>query len=72
MRTQAALHIAVESFPMAFDITVQNDLKKLRRGLNALETKVAPQATIRTLNRVAESAKVVLVHKHTETSLALS
>ncbi len=43
---------------MAFDITVQNDLKKLRRGLNALETKVAPQATIRTLNRVAESAKV--------------
>ena len=42
----------------AFDITVQNDLKKLRRGLNALETKVAPQATIRTLNRVAESAKV--------------
>lgn len=43
---------------MAFDITVQHDLKKLRRGLNALETKVAPQATIRTLNRVAESAKV--------------
>ena len=30
----------------------------MRRGLNALETKVAPQATIRTLNRVAESAKV--------------
>ena len=43
---------------MAFDVTVQHDLKKLRRGLNALETKVAPQATIRTLNRVAESAKV--------------
>lgn len=43
---------------MAFDITLQHDLKKLRRGLNALETKVAPQATIRTLNRVAESAKV--------------
>jgi hypothetical protein len=55
---QEALYIAVESFPMAFDITVQQDLKKLRRGLNALETKVAPQATIRTLNRVAESAKV--------------
>lgn len=43
---------------MAFDITVSSDLKKLRRGLNALETKVAPQVTIRTLNRVAESAKV--------------
>jgi hypothetical protein len=43
---------------MTFDITVQHDFKKLRRQLNALETKVAPQATIRTLNRVAESAKV--------------
>ncbi len=43
---------------MAFDVTVQHDLKKLKRQLNALETKVAPQATIRTLNRVAESAKV--------------
>lgn len=43
---------------MAFDITISSDLKKLRRGLNLAETKVAPQATIRTLNRVAESAKV--------------
>jgi hypothetical protein len=43
---------------MTFDVTVQHDLKKLRRSLNALETKVAPQATVRTLNRVAESAKV--------------
>lgn len=43
---------------MSFDVTVQHDLKKLRRQLNALETKVAPQATVRTLNRVAESAKV--------------
>jgi hypothetical protein len=43
---------------MSFDVTVQHDLKKLRRSLNALETKVAPQATVRTLNRVAESAKV--------------
>lgn len=43
---------------MTFDITIQHDLKKLKRQLNALETKVAPQATIRTLNRVAESAKV--------------
>jgi len=43
---------------MAFDVTVQHDLKKLKRQLSDLETKVAPQATIRTLNRVAESAKV--------------
>ena len=43
---------------MAFDVTIQHDLKKLKRSLNTLETKVAPQATIRTLNRVAESAKV--------------
>lgn len=43
---------------MPFDITVQHDLKKLKRQLSTLETKVAPQATIRTLNRVAESAKV--------------
>jgi len=43
---------------MSFDITIQHDLKKLMQGLNALETKVAPQVTIRTLNRVAESAKV--------------
>lgn len=43
---------------MSFDITIQHDLKKLRRQLNTLETKVAPQATVRTLNRVAESAKV--------------
>lgn len=43
---------------MTFDITIQHDLKKLMRSLNALESKVAPQATVRTLNRVAESAKV--------------
>ena len=43
---------------MAFDVTVQHDLKELKRQLRDLETKVAPQATIRTLNRVAESAKV--------------
>lgn len=43
---------------MAFDITIENDLKQLKRGLTALETKVAPKATLRTLNRVAESAKV--------------
>ena len=43
---------------MSFDVTVQHDLKKLRRQLSALETKVAPQATVRTLNRVAAGAKV--------------
>jgi len=43
---------------MSFDVTVQHDLKKLRRSLNTLDKKVAPQATVRTLNRVAESAKV--------------
>ena len=43
---------------VSFNITIQHDLKKLMRSLNALETKVAPQATVRTLNRVAESAKV--------------
>ena len=42
---------------MAFDITVHRDLKKLRRGLNTFEKKVAPQATVRTLNRVGENAK---------------
>ena len=43
---------------MPFDVTIQHDLKKLKQQLNTLETKVAPQATIRTLNRMAESAKV--------------
>lgn len=43
---------------MPFDISIEHDLKKLRRQLSALEVKAAPQATVRTLNRVAESAKV--------------
>ena len=43
---------------MPFDITVQHDLKKLQRDLSALERKALPQATVRTLNRVAESARV--------------
>lgn len=43
---------------MTFDITIQHDLKKLMRSLNSLEREVAPQATVRTLNRVANSAKV--------------
>lgn len=42
---------------MAVDISVERDLKSLRRGLRALEKEVVPQATVRTLNRVAESAK---------------
>jgi len=43
---------------MTFDVTVQHDLKQLRRQLRGLEKQAAPQATVRTLNRVAESAKV--------------
>ncbi len=42
---------------MPVDISVERDLKSLRRGLRALEMEVVPQATVRTLNRVAESAK---------------
>ena len=43
---------------MPFDLSVESDLKSLRRGLSALEKQAVPQATVRTLNRVAESAKV--------------
>jgi len=43
---------------MAFDVTVQHDLKKLRRQLTALEIKAYPAAVVRTINRTAESAKV--------------
>lgn len=43
---------------MSFDITIQHDLKKLRRSLTALEVKAAPQATVKTINRVAASTKV--------------
>ncbi len=42
---------------MTFDITVQHDLKKLRRQLNVLEKQAVPKATVRTLNRVANSTK---------------
>lgn len=42
---------------MSFNITVENDIKRLRRGLSTLEHKVTPQATVRTLNRVAESSR---------------
>lgn len=48
---------------MAFNISVKHDLKKLRRQLTAMELRVVPQATVTTLNRVAESAKVASV-KH--------
>lgn len=44
-------------------ISIQHDLKKLRQQIGVLETKVAPQATVRTINRVAESAKTASV-KH--------
>jgi len=43
---------------MPFNISVQHDLKKLRRSLTALETQNLPQATVSTLNRLAESTKV--------------
>jgi predicted nuclease of restriction endonuclease-like (RecB) superfamily len=39
---------------MSFEVTIQYNLKKLRWSLNALETKVASQATVRTLNRGRE------------------
>lgn len=42
---------------MPTNISVERDLKSLRRGLNALQKQAVPQATVRTLNRVAESAK---------------
>ena len=43
---------------MSVDLSVESDLKSLRRGLSALEKQAVPQATVRTLNRMAESAKV--------------
>ena len=42
---------------MPVDISVESDLKALRRGLSNLEKQAVPQATVRTLNRVAESTK---------------
>ena len=43
---------------MTFDLSVERDLKSLRRGLQSLERHVVPEATVRTLNRVADSAAV--------------
>lgn len=40
---------------MTFDVSVERDLKSLKRGLTALEKDVVPQTTVRTLNRVADS-----------------
>lgn len=42
---------------MTFDVSIEGDLKSLRRGLRGLEKQAVPKATVRTLNRVANSAK---------------
>lgn len=42
---------------MSFDVSVERDLKQLRRGLRGLEKQALPKATVRTLNRVAGGAK---------------
>lgn len=42
---------------MTFDVSVERDLKALRGNLRGLEKQAVPQATMRTLNRVADSAK---------------
>ena len=42
---------------MTLDINIQHDLKKLQRDLSVLEHKVAPRATVRTLNTLAERSK---------------
>ena len=38
-------------------VSVKNDLKALRKRLRGLEKQAVPQATVRTLNRIATSAK---------------
>ena len=38
-------------------ITVEKDIRRLRRDLNTLEKRIVPKATSRTLNRVSSSAK---------------
>ncbi len=43
---------------MIFNINIEHDLKKLQRDLTALEYKAAPRATVRTINMLAERAKV--------------
>lgn len=46
---------------MTLDVSVENDLKKLRQSLAALEKRAVPQATVRTLNRTAETVKTASV-----------
>jgi hypothetical protein len=43
---------------MTFTISVKHDLKKFRKQMTVLEKQACLPATIRTLNRTAESAKV--------------
>ena len=43
---------------MSIDITIQGDLKKLNRSLKDLQHDTYPKVAARTLNRVAESAKI--------------
>src|SRR5690606_36469290 len=43
---------------MAMQVSVHGNLKRLKQGLSSLEKQAVPQATVQTLNRVAESAKV--------------
>jgi hypothetical protein len=38
---------------MAVDVSVESNLKMLKKNLRAMEKQVVPQSTVRTLNRVA-------------------
>ncbi len=42
---------------MTLDINIQHDLKKLQRDLTTLEKRAVPQASVRMLNRLSNSAK---------------
>lgn len=42
---------------MTMNVSIERDLKRLRRGLRDLEKQAVPKATVRTLNRVANSTK---------------
>lgn len=42
---------------MTVDFSIEREVKSLRRGLRGLEKHAVPQATVRTLNRIAESTK---------------
>ncbi len=42
---------------MTLDINIQHDLKKLQRNLTTLEKRAVPQASVRMLNRLSNSAK---------------